>query len=52
MSPQRLNLMIISKVKCLDLIYALIELEIIIKDRKNTRNERSRRNDINYIKGI
>ena len=34
MSPQRLNLMIISKVKCLDLIYALIELEIIIKDRK------------------
>ena len=34
MSAQKLNLMITNKTKCLELIDALTELEIIIEDRK------------------
>ena len=34
MSANKLNLIITNKTKCLELIDALIELEIIIEDRK------------------
>ena len=40
MSAQKLNLMIINKTKCLELIDALTELEIIIEDRNKINDNK------------
>ena len=40
MSAQKLNLMITNKTKCLELIDALTELEIVIEDRKKMNDSK------------
>ena len=52
MSAQKLNLMIINKTKCLELIDALTEDRNKINDNKMLEIEKNRKNDRNCIKRI